>query len=92
MLRQNLICKEVNMFADLGRMMPQEFNNKERCLQWCQNKQLGLKHSIKLLLKESDHLIIRTPLTNEIVHIYGTPEEISWLHLELIKSESYSYR
>jgi len=80
------------MFADLGRMMPQEFNNKERCLQWCKNKQLGLRHSLRLLSKEKDCLVIRTPLTNENVYIYGEPDEISWLHLELVKSDSYTYR
>ena len=41
------------MFADLGRMMPQEFNSPGRCLVWCQNKQLGLKHSLKLLSKDN---------------------------------------
>lgn len=80
------------MFADLGRMMPQEFNNKQRCLLWCQNKQLGLKHSLKLLAKEKEYLMIRTPITNEIVTIYGEPDEIVWLHLELVKSDSYTYK
>lgn len=80
------------MFADLGRMMPQEFDNKERCARWCRNKQLGLKHSIKLLAKDKDSLMIRTPITNEIVTIYGEPDEINWLHLELVKSDSYTYK
>lgn len=80
------------MFADLGRMMPQEFNSKERCLTWCKNKQLGLKHSIKLLSKDKDMLKIRTPLTNEVVEIYGEPDEINWLHLELVKTNSYTYK
>lgn len=80
------------MFADLGRMMPQEFDNKERCARWCQNKQLGIRHSIKLLTKEKDSLTIRTPITNEIVTIYGEPDEIQWLHLELVKSDSYTYK
>lgn len=80
------------MFADLGRRMPQEFNSKERCFQWCKNKQLDIRHSIKLLAKEKDSLMIRTPITNEIVTIYGEPDEIQWLHLELVKSESYTYK
>ena len=80
------------MFAELGRLLPQEFNSKERCLQWFKNKQLGLKHSLKLLCKEKDYMIIRTPITNENVQIYGTPEEITWLHLELVKSEAYTYK
>ena len=80
------------MFADLGRMMPQEFDNKERCVSWCRNKQLGLKHSIMLLAKERESLMIRTPITNEIVTIYGEPDEIQWLHLELVKSDSYTYK
>lgn len=80
------------MFADLGRLMPQEFNSKERCAQWCRNKQLGLKHSLKLLSKEKECLVLRAPITNEIISIYGEPDEISWLHLELVKSDSYTYK
>lgn len=80
------------MFCDLGRLMPQEFNSKERCLAWCKNKQLGLRHSLKLLAKEKEMLVIRTPLTNEIVNIYGEPDEIQWLHLELVKADAYTYR
>ncbi len=80
------------MFADLGRLLPQEFNSKERCVQWCRNKQLGLKHSLKLLSKERECLMIRVPITNEIVSIYGEPDEIAWLHLELVKSDSYTYK
>lgn len=79
------------MFADIGRMMPQEFDNKERCLRWCQSKQLGLRHSLRLLSKEKECLVMRTPLTNEIATIYGEPDEIAWLHLELVKSDSYTY-
>ena len=80
------------MFADLGRLLPQEFNSKERCVQWCRNKQLGLKHSLKLLSKDRECLMIRVPITNEIVSIYGEPDEIAWLHLELVKSDSYTYK
>ncbi len=80
------------MFADVGRHMPQQFNNPQRCLLWCQSKQLGLRNSLRLLAKESDYLMIRTPITNENIAIYGEPEEITWLHLELVKSDSYTYR
>lgn len=80
------------MFADLGRMMPQQFDTKERCLRWCINKQLGIKHSLRLLNKEKDSLMIRTPITNENVTIYGEPDEIVWLHLELVKADAYTYK
>lgn len=80
------------MFADLGRLMPQEFNSKERCLQWCKNKQLGLRHSLRLLAKEKECLIIRAPITNENISIYGDEEEIKWLHLELVKCDAYTYK
>lgn len=80
------------MIVDIGRFMPQEFDSKERCLQWYKNKQLGLKHSLKLLAKEKDFLMIRTPITNEITTVYGDPDEITWLHLELVKSDAYSYK
>ena len=80
------------MYVELGRLMPQEFDTKERCLHWYKCKQLGLKHSIKLLSKDKDMLKIRTPLTNEVVEIYGEPDEINWLHLELVKTDSYTYK
>lgn len=88
---KSLIYKEVIMFADYGRQMPQEFNNKERCLQWLRDKQYRLPHSLKLLAKEKDRLVIRTPITNEYIEIYGTAEEINYVHLELVKSNSYTY-
>lgn len=80
------------MFADLGRLQPQQFDTKERCLRWCINKQLSLKHSLRLLSKEKDSLMIRTPITNENVTIYGDPDEIVWLHLELVKADAYTYK
>ena len=80
------------MFVDLGRTLPQEFDTRERCLRWYQNKQLGIRHSLKLLSKEKDCLCIRTPITNEITYCYGDLEDIAWLHLELVKSDSYTYR
>lgn len=80
------------MFADYGRQMPQEFNNKERCLQWLKGKQLRLPHSLKLLSKEKERLVIRTPITNEQLEIYGTFEEINWVHLELVKADAYTYK
>lgn len=80
------------MFAEYGRKMPQEFNNKERCLLWLQDKQYRLPHSLKLLSKDKDRLVIKTPITNEYLEIYGTPEEINWVHIELVKSNSYTYK
>lgn len=80
------------MYVELGRLMPQEFDTKERCLHWYKCKQLGLKHSLKLLLKEKDTMTIRTPITNEITIVHGEPEEIEWLHLELVKSDSFTYK
>lgn len=80
------------MFVDYGRQMPQEFNNKERCLQYLKDKQFKLPHSLKLLSKEKERLVIRTPITNESLEVYGTFDEINWVHLELVKANSYSYK
>ena len=80
------------MFADLNMRMTQEFNSKERCLQWCKSKQLGLKHSLRLLALDKEFLIIRCPIVNEDVTIYGEPDEIKWLHLELVKADAYTYK
>ena len=77
------------MFADLGRFMPQEFTNKEQCLQWLKDKQLGIKRSITLLGKDVDQLTLRTPITNENVRIFGEPDEIAWLHLQMVRERMY---
>lgn len=80
------------MFADLGRFMPQEFDNKEQCLKWLKDKQLGINRSITLLGKEPDQLTIRTPITNENVRIVGEPSEIAWLHLQMVRERMYTTR
>ena len=80
------------MYVELGRLMPQEFDTKERCLHWYKCKQLGLKNSLKLIYKEKKSMMIKTPITNEITVVHGKPKEIEWLHLELLKSDSFSYK
>ena len=80
------------MYVELGRLMQQEFDTKERCLHWYKCKQLGLKNSLKLIYKEKKSMMIKTPITNEITVVHGKPKEIEWLHLELLKSDSFSYK
>jgi len=77
------------MFVDLGRIIPQEFNSKEKCFNWFTQKQLKLKNSLRLLEKEKTYMKIRTPITNEVVTVYGEEDEIRWLHLELLKNNSF---
>jgi hypothetical protein len=80
------------MFADLGRFLPQEFSNKEQCLQWLKDKQLGINRSITLLRKEPDQLTVRTPITNENVRIVGEPNEIAWIHLQMVRERMYTLK
>ncbi len=79
------------MLADYGRM-PQTFTNKEQCLNWLKNKQLGMVRSIVLLSKDVDWMLIRVPVTNENVRLYGEPEEIAWLHLQMVRNQMYTIR
>ena len=53
------------------------------------NKQLGIKRSITLLGKDGDQLTLRTPITNENVRIFGEPDEIAWLHLQMVREQMY---
>lgn len=80
------------MLADYGRLMPQEFNSKEQCLRWLQNKQLGIRRSIVLLSKSEDWMSVRVPITNEIINIHGEVDEIRWLHLAMVKNQMYTTR
>ncbi len=78
------------MLADYGRLLPQEFNNKEQCLHWLKNKQLGTVRSIVLISKDEDWMLIRVPITNENVRVHGEPEEITWLHLQMVRNQMYT--
>ena len=78
------------MLADYGRLLPQEFNNKEQCLHWLKNKQLGTVRSIVLISKDDDWMLIRVPITNENVRLHGEPEEIAWLHLQMVRNQMYT--
>lgn len=80
------------MLADVGRFMPQEFTDKEQCLEWLKNKQLGIKRSITLLSKDNDWMMVRVPITNEIIKIYGEVDEIRWLHLAMVRNQMYTTR
>lgn len=78
------------MFADLGRHMPQEFDDRYQCLEWLRDKQLGIRRSINLLAKDDDALTVRVPITNENIVIYGDNEEIRWLHLAMVRNQMYT--
>lgn len=79
------------MFADLGKRWPQEFDDKEQCLTWISQKQLGINRSITLIKKDLDQLTIRTPITNENIRIVSEdPSEIAWLHIQMIRNNMYT--
>lgn len=80
----------IDVLADLGRFLPQEFADKEQCLNWLKNKQLGNIRSITLLAKAKDYIQVRVPITNEIVTIHGELDEIAWLHLAMVKNNMYT--
>lgn len=78
------------MLADYGRLLPQEFANKEQCLKWLQEKMLGTKRSITLLSKNEDWMAVRVPITNENINIHGEVDEIRWLHLAMVRNGMYT--
>ncbi len=78
------------MLAEYGRRLPQEFDSKEQCLAWLKNKQLGTVRSIVLISKNDDWLMVRVPITNENIGIYGETDEIAWLHLQMVRNQMYS--
>jgi len=82
------------MFAacdNVKKILPQEFNNKERCLSWCISKMLKLKHSIYCIYKDKESLTLQFPLTNEVYTIYGDEQEIIWLNKQLIINDAYNF-
>ena len=69
--------------------IPYEYDDKFECLKHVESRCHGIKKSLRFIEKDNEHLTVRCPLSGDYLEILGTPEELDWLHNELIKKRWY---
>lgn len=69
--------------------IPYEFNDKYECYKYIENRCMNIKHSLRLVEKDNEHLRVRCPLSGDYLDIVGIEEEIEWIDMKLRNSQWY---
>ena len=72
-----------------GNYVPYEYANRYETLKYVTSRAQGLKKSLRLVEKDSEHLTIRCPLSGDYITVVGEKEDLDWLHAELTKRRWY---
>ena len=73
-----------------GNYVPYEYANRYETLKYVTSRAQGLKKSLRLVEKDSEHLTIRCPLSGDYLEIVGEKDDLEWLDNELRKQGWYS--
>lgn len=63
--------------------VPYEFESRQDCLKYIEARTCDIKHSLRFIEKDSEHLTIRCPLSGDYLDIIGTPADIKWIDAQL---------
>ncbi len=66
-----------------GTFIPYEYNSKRDALTHVLASCQEIRHSLRKVEKDSEHLALRLPLSGRIIDIVGTSEDVEWLDKEL---------
>ena len=66
-----------------GTYIPYEFDDKHDVLKHIESRCHGLKKSLRLIEKDTEHLTVRCPVSGDYMEIVGDVEELQWLDEEL---------
>lgn len=66
-----------------------EYETKQDTLKYIEFRCHKLEKSLRLIEKNSEHLMVRCPLSGDFLDVVGSPEELSWLDNELRKRKWY---
>lgn len=69
--------------------IPYEFETRKQYADYIEERTLKIKHSLRFVEIDDEHLIVRCPVVGDYLEIVGTENEINWLHSELTKRELY---
>ena len=68
---------------------PQDYLDRYHALKYVVSRAQGLKKSLRLVEKDSEHLTIRCPLSGDYLDILGTEEDLVWLDEQLTRQKWY---
>lgn len=77
----------MTIFTDT--FIPYEFENKREALDYIINRAINIKRSLRFVEMDTEHLIVRCPVSADYLEIVGTQEELNWLHIQLTKGNWY---
>lgn len=63
--------------------IPYEFDNKQQCLKYVENRCNGIKKALRKVEKNNEHLKVRCPLSGDYLDIVGTTSELEWMDNQL---------
>ena len=72
-----------------GDYKPYHYSSRYETLKYVIGRAQGLKKSLRLIEKDSEHLTIRCPLSGDYIEIVGDNDDLQWLHNELVKAQWY---
>lgn len=59
--------------------VPYEFTNKQDCYKYLEARCSGIKRSLRRVEKDTEHLLVRCPVSGDYLDVTGTPDELEWL-------------
>lgn len=77
----------MNIYSDA--FVCAEYETKQETLKYIEFRCHKLKRSLRRVEKDSEHLLVRCPLSGDYLDIVGTPDELEWLDKELKKRDWY---
>lgn len=72
-----------------GDYTPYNYVNRYETFNYVKSRAQGLKKSLRLVEKDSEHLTIRCPLSGDYLEIVGEKDDLEWLDKELRKQNWY---
>lgn len=68
---------------------PYEYVTRYETLKYVVSRAQGLKKSLRLVEKDSEHLTIRCPLSGDYLDVLGSEEDLVWLDEQLTRQKWY---
>ena len=68
--------------------IPYEFD-KLNCLKYLESRTCGLRNSLRVVEKDTEHITIRCPMSGDYLDVIGTAEELEWLDDQLQRRNLY---
>ena len=72
----------------VGTFIPYEFD-KYGVLKYIEDRTLGIRKSIRLVEKDTEHLRLRCPVSGDYLDITGSEVELDWLNNQLKQRKWY---